>query len=69
VLQQKRLKMAKEWAKTWKRATSGENGKASPNVTRPRTLPRVIAKTPEKGFLMGENVETGDVGRKLANFS
>jgi hypothetical protein len=59
--------MAKGWAKTWKWATSGKNGKASLNVTRPRMLPRVIAKTPEKGLLMGENVETGDVGRKLAS--
>jgi hypothetical protein len=30
-------------------------------------LPRVTAKTPENGLLMGENVETGNVGRKLAS--
>jgi hypothetical protein len=59
--------MAKGWAKTWKRATSGENGKASPNVTRPRTLPRIIAKIPENGLLLGKNVETGKIGRKLAS--
>jgi hypothetical protein len=59
--------MVNGWAKTWKRATSGENGKASPNVTWPRTLPRVIAKTPGNGLLMGENVETGNIGRKLAS--
>jgi hypothetical protein len=59
--------MAKGWAKTWKRAMSGENGKASPNLTRPRTLPHVIVKTPGNGLLTGENVETGNVGRKLAS--
>jgi hypothetical protein len=59
--------MAKGWAKTWKLATSGENGKASPYVTRPRTLPRVIAKTPENGLLTGKNVDTGNVRQKLAS--
>jgi hypothetical protein len=39
----------KRWAKTWKRATSGENGQALLNVTRTRTLLRVTAETHENG--------------------
>jgi hypothetical protein len=41
------LLTAKRWAKTWKRAMSGENGQASLNVTGSRTLPRVTAKAPK----------------------
>jgi hypothetical protein len=59
--------MAKRWAKTWKRATSGENGQASLNVKQTRTLPRVKAETPENGLAMGENVETGDIRKKFAS--
>jgi hypothetical protein len=39
--------MAKRWAKTWKWAKSGENGHASLNLMRTRTLPRVKAEMPE----------------------
>jgi hypothetical protein len=54
--------MAKRWAKTWRRATSGENGQASLNVTGTHTLPCVTAEMLENDKVMGENVEMGDVG-------
>jgi hypothetical protein len=49
VLQRQCQKTAKRWAKTWKRATSGENGQASLNVTQTRKLPRAKAETPKNG--------------------
>jgi hypothetical protein len=61
----KRLNTAKRWAKTWKQATSGQNGQASLNVTRTRKLPRVTEETPENAT--SENAEMGDVGRKWAS--
>jgi hypothetical protein len=62
MLQQKHLKTAKRRVKTWKQATSGENGQASLKLTWTRTLPHVTAEMPENGEAKGENVVTGDVG-------
>jgi hypothetical protein len=67
VLQQKRLKMAKRRAKTWKRGTSGENGQASLIVTGTRMLPRVTTETPKNGYAKGKNAEMCDVGQKQAS--
>jgi hypothetical protein len=40
--------MVKQRAKTWKRATSGENGQASLfNLMRTQTVPRVTPETPK----------------------
>jgi hypothetical protein len=51
----------------WKRATSGENGQASLNVTGTDMLPRVITEKPKNGQAKDKNVETSDVGRKRAS--
>jgi hypothetical protein len=45
VLKQKRLETAKQRAKTWKWATSGENGQASLNVTGKHMLSLVTVET------------------------
>jgi hypothetical protein len=50
-----------------KRATSGENWQALHNLTWTCLLPRVTAETHENGYVKGENVETGNVGRKQAS--
>jgi hypothetical protein len=53
----------------WKQATSGENGQASLNVTGTHTLTLVTTEMPKNGQVKGENVETGDVGRKWASIA
>jgi hypothetical protein len=45
----------------------GKNGQALLNMLQTRTLPRVTAETTKIGLAMGENVETGDIGRKRAS--
>jgi hypothetical protein len=53
------MKIAKQRAKMWKLATSGENRKALLNLTQTRSLPRVTAETPE-------NVDMGNIRQKYA---
>jgi hypothetical protein len=67
MLQRKRLKAAKRWAKIGKWAMSGKNKQAPLNLMRTRTLPCVTAETPENEQTKGENMETDDVGRKRAS--
>jgi hypothetical protein len=51
--------MVKRRAKTWKRATSGENVQASLNLMLTRTLPLVTAETPKKRLSDGQKHGNG----------